>query len=1061
MQRESSATPGENSKQAGKLQLNEMPIVRECLPGLFKKTLLVVFSDRALLVNKLTIFSKNWFMNEAWFSYTPNEFEKTSTSIKEVAKSDLSRVVMSILPRWLAGGKSKVAIESLSGRSVEFKIWQDQLAGLDSWSPERIFARRLGFFTVVDTVLAVVLALLMIGLLVSLPLLLLGMNSPLRLGGTDPFNAIYIITLSLLALLAIICVGCAARIVLRALSRPCWRRFDKVCSIPLIITAIVLGTLLGSQLVKRYRELSQSRYSEELFALLLPICLTFMIVAVLLYFPIRVFVGDRLVPFTTDMLLRKPRRSWRLLATPLRSNSVAWGCKILGVLGMIAYWSPLTQPIYEFVSEKVSDKASVFRIYQLLNLVLTIPPAVLLYLGYRLSQRRPRISVEDSRRPIVFLRPFNDDQTATIQPRGFLPTICGVDKGFGGYGGQASERGRINWLYLWTAVHPIRILRLLFNRCVDTAEESLVRFFSQFAPVYAIGKPGEILPTPGAIRLYPGDNWQDVVDSYLRKAQAVVIQPGVSEGVVWELNQIKSVVPHYRVLLNLAAFKRDPASYDRMRSILYASWGTVLPRSLPFRKSPCFVWLDSNWQPVVQELSYCLPLKWPLTGDTIDLAYTLHPFIQGMHGGDREPVRPVKWRDGIAYGSVFLPTAFLALLIALAPVGITNWISNFATSVTAQDSISQLPTLFNGQGSSAEPSLSNRPEEVSQATQSYYGKAIPYQFKVNSKWRPFSSGSDLPNLEYEFEHISGGRLEILSIPNQRMNEIYLDTFGAELKQEIEKLVRQKVPFATVEIKDDEWLQLNGVQWRAVSMIQNYSSILKEVRFSLYTTGPKGTVIVQTILPNKESSAQVRNELFANLSAAKSDIDELTEKAEIKSVHRGRQAAYSVSLPEAWVKIDHDKAIEEMGDIGKSIQEADGGMDIMFRLGNETKSASMELGVYEIEDGFEFKASEIVEADCLALFEERKQLLETVFPGMEIRTELLGYSVVKLNEIDWIEIRGTQSMKMRSVTRRIWTIERRTVRDGKMFIITCEIEKDHPQVRKMVQEAIESFRFLER
>jgi hypothetical protein len=36
-----------------------------------------------------------------------------------------------------------------------------------------------------------------------------------------------------------------------------------------------------------------------------------------------------------------------------------------------------------------------------------------------------------------------------------------------------------------------------------------------------------------------------------------------------------------------------------------------------------------------------------VTGNAADLTYSLHPFLQGMHGGDREPPRKPRWRSGL------------------------------------------------------------------------------------------------------------------------------------------------------------------------------------------------------------------------------------------------------------------------------------------------------------------------------------------------------------------------------------------------------------------------------
>jgi hypothetical protein len=83
-----------------------------------------------------------------------------------------------------------------------------------------------------------------------------------------------------------------------------------------------------------------------------------------------------------------------------------------------------------------------------------------------------------------------------------------------------------------------------------SAEQAIGRVMGGIGPLVAIGRPGEALPPLGFARLYVADDgWQGAVLALLERAAAVVLVAGLSDGLLWELEQVFRHVPRARVLL--------------------------------------------------------------------------------------------------------------------------------------------------------------------------------------------------------------------------------------------------------------------------------------------------------------------------------------------------------------------------------------------------------------------------------------------------------------------------------------------------------------------------------
>lgn len=145
-----------------------------------------------------------------------------------------------------------------------------------------------------------------------------------------------------------------------------------------------------------------------------------------------------------------------------------------------------------------------------------------------------------------------------------------------------------------------------------TEEEQLADVLRPFGDLIAIGRPGERLPAPGAIRTYAADSdWKDVILNRMRSAPLVVIRAGVGDGLLWEVGQARSVLSPARVLL--LVLNLSPREYRAFADRVRDQFGLALPRLdragvlrvladfhvfKPIRVMPGFIMFSDDWTPV-------------------------------------------------------------------------------------------------------------------------------------------------------------------------------------------------------------------------------------------------------------------------------------------------------------------------------------------------------------------------------------------------------------------------------------------------------------------------------
>lgn len=149
----------------------------------------------------------------------------------------------------------------------------------------------------------------------------------------------------------------------------------------------------------------------------------------------------------------------------------------------------------------------------------------LIWIGQRLLSRSAEEQINtDTRAPVIYLRSFNDDDDDIRN----------------------------------------RFMNLGF---AETAEQSLATLLREFGPVIALGRPGDRLPVLGANRTYVvDDQWQDIVEEWLRKARMVILRLGYTDNFFWELETVIRLVEPSKILIYYPQpfWKKERAEYRRV-----------------------------------------------------------------------------------------------------------------------------------------------------------------------------------------------------------------------------------------------------------------------------------------------------------------------------------------------------------------------------------------------------------------------------------------------------------------------------------------------------------------
>lgn len=119
---------------------------------------------------------------------------------------------------------------------------------------------------------------------------------------------------------------------------------------------------------------------------------------------------------------------------------------------------------------------------------------------------------------------------------------------------------------------------------LETQEEQLADVLRPVGDLVAIGRPGEVLPEPGAARIYvSNEEWKEIVKRRMQVARLVIIRAGAAENLLWELGQAKETLnPEKLLILALGMAVKD---YEFFRTKADLLLNVSLPEGAKMQRS--------------------------------------------------------------------------------------------------------------------------------------------------------------------------------------------------------------------------------------------------------------------------------------------------------------------------------------------------------------------------------------------------------------------------------------------------------------------------------------------
>jgi hypothetical protein len=170
---------------------------------------------------------------------------------------------------------------------------------------------------------------------------------------------------------------------------------------------------------------------------------------------------------------------------------------------------------------------------------------------------------EPERMLFLYLRPFE------LDARNVLQLLVGASAGILAY---------FSWL---VAVGiPIAFLPIAFS---ISKEQDFRNALDALGDFVAFGRPGERLQPVGASRLYLRDDWKQEITRYMGRARLVIVRPGNSPSIRWEVRQVLRTVPPERIVFYLRFRgwgKGKQRAYERFRRRVRTHLGAELPERM-------------------------------------------------------------------------------------------------------------------------------------------------------------------------------------------------------------------------------------------------------------------------------------------------------------------------------------------------------------------------------------------------------------------------------------------------------------------------------------------------
>jgi hypothetical protein len=141
---------------------------------------------------------------------------------------------------------------------------------------------------------------------------------------------------------------------------------------------------------------------------------------------------------------------------------------------------------------------------------------------------------------------------------------------------------------------PISFVPLIIN---ISKEQSFQDALAPLGEFISCGRPGERLQPVGASRVYVKGDWKQEITEYMARARLVIVRPGNSPSIRWEVCQVLKTVPPERILFYLGSrgwgHKKERA-YEALRATVRAHLHAELPERLGGAQ---YLTFDASGQP--------------------------------------------------------------------------------------------------------------------------------------------------------------------------------------------------------------------------------------------------------------------------------------------------------------------------------------------------------------------------------------------------------------------------------------------------------------------------------
>jgi hypothetical protein len=247
---------------------------------------------------------------------------------------------------------------------------------------------------------------------------------------------------------------------------------------------------------------------------------------------------------------------------------------------------------------------------------------------------------------VLYIRPFE------LDARNFLQLIVGTSTGIVVYIGLLKG--------LWW---PLTFVPLIIN---INKEQNFKDVFTSFGKFVAFGKPHEWLKPIGASRIYEQEDWTQEVRYFMSLARVVILRPGESKSIQWEIEQLRDLVPPERIVFYLQFRgwkKRKERAYRSFRTHLQSHVPTLLPKQLGRAR---FLLFDHSWHPhFIEEANSPSQLVRQLFSRAGDVTKdNMRPVLKALNLD--LPIQHNNWLNNLTTGGLWLGALFSVGVVLVA-----------------------------------------------------------------------------------------------------------------------------------------------------------------------------------------------------------------------------------------------------------------------------------------------------------------------------------------------------------------------------------------------------------